>query len=270
MNLYKRDYSILTADEESEWERIKREDKEMNIAEFGELIIAYDSFRQFPKAARHFISYFPNHYLDIEELSEKERLTTQLDEFSKLLDSDGINERKILEFINCKHGYFLVASVLKYYTFGHHDAYLFPEFQLGLSHRADYLLVGKGSGGWEFVFVELEAPTGKITRKNGDLGEAFQKGLRQIEDWDTWLDANYTSLKENFKKHKNIEKTLPDEFTTMDKSRIHFVVVAGRRNNFNDKTYRTQRKKFNNENILILHYDNIIDSAQNIIGMATY
>ncbi|MDD2864073.1 MAG: DUF4263 domain-containing protein [Methylococcales bacterium] len=268
MNLYERDYSKLTKEEELAWQNIKNEEI---VSDFGNMQIRKNLFHQYPKAARHFSSYFPNHYLDIVELRETESLITKLNEFFELLNSDKVNEQQILKFINHKHGYFLVYSILKqYFRFGHHGAYLFPEFQLGNSYKVDYLIVGLSSGGWEFVFVELESPTGKITRQNGEIGEVFQKGLRQIEDWDVWLDANYQSLKETFNKHKHIEKALPDEFINMDKSRLHFVVVAGRRDDFKEKTYRIRRKKLDSEKTLILHYDNIIDSARNIIGSSTY
>ncbi len=195
MNLYERDFTILTADEELAWHDLREKEVVGNIGKFP---VRRSLLRQYPKAARHFNSYFPNHYLDIVELSEKERLTTQLNGFSELLNCSEVNERKILEFINYNHGYFLVACILRnyYVHFGHHGAYLFPEFQIG--------------------------------------------------------------------------KSLPDEFTTMDKSRLHFAVVAGRRNDFKEKTYRIRRKKWNDEKVLILHYDNLIDSARNIIGSTTY
>lgn len=44
------------------------------------------------------------------------------------------------------------------YNFGHHDAYIIPEFMLGNSYKVDYLLIGKSSRGYEFVFIELEKP----------------------------------------------------------------------------------------------------------------
>lgn len=267
MNLYERDYTILTEDEDRTWRDLKN--KEV-VGSIGRFTIKHSQHHQYSKAARHFDSYFPNHYLDIFELDEKERLSTQLHEFSTLLNSDGVKEREILYFINSKYAYFLIASILTNYRFGHHGAYLFPEFQIGNSYKADYLIVGKGSGGWEFVFVELEAPNGKITRQNGDLGEAFQKGLIQIGNWDAWLDAYYSSLSETFRKHMKKGNSLPDEFTIMDKSRLHFVVVAGRRDNFKEKTYRIQRKKLYDERVLILHYDNLVDYAQNVIGKRTY
>lgn len=250
MNLYERDFSKLTFEEEALWLNLRESEvgQSVMIDGIGKVSISSRSlYYQYPKAARHFTSYFPNHYLDIVELSEEERLTTQHHEFVTLLNSGRVNEREILNFINSKHAYFLVASILKNYRFGHHDAYLFPEFQIGNSYKADYLLVGKGSGGWEFVFVELEAPNGKITRKTGDFGEAIQKGLTQIGNWNEWLEAYYSLLSETFRKHMKNGESLPDEFRIMDKSRLHFVVVAGRRDNFNAKTYRNQRKKLDDE-----------------------
>jgi len=182
-----------------------------------------------------------------------------------------VNERKILDFINNDRAYFIIASLLKnYYSFGHHNAYLFPEFALGNSHKVDYLLVGKSSGGWSFVFVEMESPNKSITLANGDLGSSFRKGLSQIADWDKWLDGHFSSLTETFGKCKRSNEPLPDEFVALDKSRIHFLVVAGRRSDFHDSTYRTRRRKFRDNAELILHYDNVVDAAKEIIGRETY
>ena len=123
-----------------------------------------------------------------------------------------------------------VGSLLKtYFHFGHHSAHLFPEFRLGNSFLVDFLLVGKDSGGWSFVLVELEAPAGNITLKNGDLGSAVRKGLSQVESWDEWREARYGSLAETFDKSRRSDVCLPREFIALDKSRIHYVVVAGRR-----------------------------------------
>lgn len=270
MNLYERDFSILTIEEEAEWRTLQK--KEVTDEIDGFCIKEHNLYEQYPKAARHFDSLFPNHYLDIVELRDRVRLTALLTEFSTLLNFDEVTERKITDFIKSKEAYFLIASVLRayYVRFGHHAAYLFPEFKTGNSHAVDYLLVGLGSGGWEFVFVELEAPNGKITLQNGDLGSAFRKGLSQIEDWDTWLERYYSSFQETFRKYLKKGESLPDEFMRMDKSRLHFAVVAGRRTDFKEKTYRIRRQKFEKDRVLVLHYDNLVDSAGYVMTQATY
>ena len=40
---------------------------------------------------------------------------------------------------------------------------------LGDEYRTDYVLIGKASGGYEFVFVEFEKLDGRITIKDGHL-----------------------------------------------------------------------------------------------------
>lgn len=264
MRLYERDYTTLLPEEETQWLELKQ--KEI-IQKIGTLEIRKSRFWEYPKAARHFIHLFPNNFLDVVELKNIEQLTPIVNSFEKLLNNCDIKESDIQEFIKRNKAYFIVGSLLKrYYSFGHHEAYLFPEFQLGNSYKVDYLLVGKNSGGWHFVFIELEAPMGKITLKDGSLGEVFRKGINQIRDWGTWIESKYSALLESFDKCKKVGCDLPSEFCQLDLSRIHFIVIAGRRNDFNEKTYRICRK----ENQLLIHYDNIIDSARSVIGELTY
>ena len=263
-NLYKRDYLTLTPDEEAKWELLKQKEIDRKI---GRFTTGKSLFSDYPKAVRHHISLFPNNYLDIMELQDTERLKGLVEGLRQILDLEETKERDIIKYLKQTEAYFIIGSLLKHYrTFGHHKTFVFPEFQLGNSYKPDYLIVGKGSGGFEFVLVELEAPSGNITMSKGELGEAFRKGLNQIEDWDSWIDSSYASLKETFDKCKKSDETLPEEFTHLDKSRIHYVVIAGRRTDFTEKTYAIRRKN----NKLILHYDNLLDLSENIIGKKTY
>lgn len=268
MGIYNRDYTVLTNEELMEWEKVKLQE---NCSIGGKLKIRKNLFRQYPKAVRHYLSLFPNNYLDIEELQDEKKLYEFSNKYMELIDNDETNERMLLNFINQNKAFFIVASMLKSnFNFGHHDAYIFPEFQLGTSYKVDYLIVGKSSGGYEFVFVELEKPKGNITIQSGDFGETIRKGINQINDWKIWLDGNYSSLKENFNKYKSNTKPLSEEFYTLDTSRIHYVVVVGRRIDFIEKTYALKRRLEQSEKITLLHYDNLYDSALAIIGKATY
>jgi hypothetical protein len=267
VRLYKRDYTEMTTEEIATWNAMREAEI---VGKLGDSVIRQSKFRDYPKAARHFDSLFPNNYLDPVELDDKERLLAQIDQFRDILNSEDVSERTILNFINSQAAYFIVVSVLKeYFHFGHHDAFLFPEFQLGISYKADYLLVGRSSGGWNFVFVELEAPMGQVTMKEGELGSVFRKGIEQVKCWDTWLQAQYSSLKETFDKNRRSGENLPDEFFALDKSRMNFLVIASRRSDFSEKTYR-ERRNMKNSSILILHYDNLIDASKNVVGQSTY
>lgn len=264
----KNDYRSLTASETNEWEALKLKEKE-----------GFDSatsfkrnlFHEYPKAVRHHIHLFPNHYLDIMELKDTNTLKNNINEFKLLLDKSDLSEREILNFINSNKHFFLIGAILKeHFSFGHHEAHVFREFPLGTSYKVDYLILGKNSDGWHFVFVELEAPIGNITIKDGDLGSTFRKGLDQVQDWDHWLEENFQSLQEYFRKHKQPNIDLPKELYHLDTSRINYVVVAGRRKDFSDKTRRIKRTKKRNDQIYLLHYDNIIDASEELIESSTY
>lgn len=267
MKIYERDYCKLSKEELQVWESLK----EREIIKYGNFKIKKSLFREYPKAVRHYLTLFPNNYLDIEDLRDEKKLNELVEKFYKLLNKEDTIERTILEFIKNNNAYFIIGSILKTnYNFGHHDAFIIPEFMLGNSYKVDYLIIGRSSGGYEFVFVELEKPYGKITLKDGSIGEVFRKGIKQIHDWDEWLESNYVSIKETFRRYKHPNKQLSDEFLYLDKTRIHYVVIAGRRNDFNEKTYKERRRYKDKEKITLLHYDNLYDSARQIIGEPTY
>ena len=267
MVIYTRDYTTLTQEALNEWEILK--EKEI-VHRFGDMIVRRSRYREYPVAVRHFESLFPNNHLDIVDLKKVEYLTSLSEEFHQLIETPTSNERSILKWIREKSAYFIIASIMKGpYTFGHHDAFIFPEFQLGNTYQVDFLIIGRNSGGYEFIFVELEHPNKNITLKDGHLGDAIRKGERQVTDWKYWLEANYSTLYETFIKYKDPKKTLPVEFLKYDSTRIHYAVVAGRRNDFNERTYQLKRQKLA-EGILLLHYDNLCDSAKALIGESTY
>ncbi|GJL55262.1 MAG: hypothetical protein NPIRA02_23940 [Nitrospirales bacterium] len=270
MKLYERDYTELTDIEESELHSFREQGAVSSKSSPG--LKVCQSLWNCSKAIRHHLSLFPNHYLDIEDLKDNQSLIKQLENFQNLLASTDVTEQSITNFIRQNRAYFIIGSLLKQnFNFGHHDAYLFPEFQLGNSYKADYLLVGKNSGGWEFVFVELEAPIGKITLSDGNLGSSFRKGLAQIETWHTWLQAHYPHLKETFDKCKRRDADLPNEFLCLDISRHHFVVIAGKRKDFTPDTYLVRRRhQQSSKDIRILHYDNLLDASQALIGSNTF
>ncbi|MDG4655873.1 DUF4263 domain-containing protein [Ectobacillus antri] len=224
---------------------------------------------KYPPAVKRFTSLFPNNLLFANDIKEDETSHILNENFLDVLNSESSTERTIINFIKDNQAYFIIASILQYYSFGHHETYIFPEFQLGTSYKVDYLIVGKGSGGYEFVFIELEHPNRNIVLKAGHEGEAFRKGIQQIHDWKFWLNASFHSLHETFRKYKNPQKDLPEEFLITDPSRWQFVVVAGRRSDFSEKMY-TKARDVKQNGILLLHYDNLYDKTKDILKHGSF
>jgi len=271
--LYERDYRTLSEDEKILWQKAEEILSKSKIKNDGG--ISLKDFNNYYKTisdeALHHQQLFPNNYLNTRHLKDKKKLVDTVEEFKALLNSRA-TERNILNFIRDKKAYFIIASIFKgyHYRFGHHKAFAFKEFELSPNYLVDYLLVGKSSGGYEFIFIELENSHGQITNANGEFGTTIRKGIKQINDWDDWLESNFSSLRLVFDKYIGTVEQLPREFYQLDKSRLHYVVIAGRREDFSKKTYQLKRKLLKSNNTLLLHYDNLIDSVDFLLTAGNY
>lgn len=266
IGLYDRDYFTVTPSERAEEERLSQEN---TMIDSDGIVIIRNYYSSKPKAIRHYESLFPNNYLDTVDLKDKQSIKKQYEELKALLNNKTISELDVKRFIQNNKYYTIPASSFHHYSFGHHDAYLFKEFQLGTSYKADYLLVGKSSMGYQFIFVEYESPYGKIINQDGTFSTCIRKGINQVKDWDAFLQESYSTFSDELKKYSN-KSSLPSEFYRYDSTRFNYVVVVGRRDDFTEKAYRLRRNLYLDSNIRILHYDNLIEDTCFYIGQTTY
>jgi hypothetical protein len=183
---------------------------------------------EYPDKVRYCTELFPGNYLDEKILAKIEELKLICADFRSLVYDTNTGEREILNFIRDRKAYHLIGSIQKKnYNFGHHGTFIFPELQLGTTHQVDYLMLGRNSDGFYFVFVELESPYGNITIGDGDEGEVIRKGLNQVDDWDRWLEEHYGSVSETLGKYRHQDYNLPEEFYKLDKTRIKYGVAIG-------------------------------------------
>lgn len=271
MRLYERDFKIITEEENTFWDKIKEQEK-LIVNGKPDIRIKTNLYTKYPAAVRYYLSLFPNNFLDAIELTtERESLKNKLEDFTSLLNNAATKERNILDYIKDKRAYFIIGSILKSnYRFGHHSAYIFPEFRLPPNFQVDFLVIGKNSDGYHFIFIELENAYGQITTSDGSYGETIRKGIKQIEEWEMWLEANYSHLRLVFEQALGMSEKLPQEFFVFDKTRIHYAIFAGRRLDYSKKTYRLQRNNLEQRKLNIFHYDNLIDFANETIGTYSY
>jgi hypothetical protein len=259
--LFKKDYFQLTKKEIDGIERaenfMKRSMRKNNSINPGQLKKYYELL---PIAGLHSRSLFPNNYIFFNyekhtDLLEKHKL------FKELINDKSTLELDVLKYIKETESYYILESLFRYFDFGHHEgSFLFREFPLSVNYKCDFLLIGKSSGGYEFVFIEFEHPNYKSILKSGSPAESFRKGIEQATDWRIWLESNFSSLRNTFHQFKNPELSLPTEFYELDTSRLHFIVIAGRRGDFKEKTYSLRRRK--RKEVLLLHYDNLLDACE--------
>lgn len=218
----------------------------------------------------HTDSYFPDNFLDDYILRNNyNECNGYINELKLLIENRSCTEREILNFIS-NDKLFIAAAILKSFTlFGHHDGYIFKEFELPPHYVCDYLIVGKNSDGYHFLLIEFENIYNNITISDGDFGTTIRKGLNQIDDWKSWMDKNFLTFSSNLNRFKNKRETLPDEFNDYDSTRFTYCVVAGRREDYKEKTYRKVRE-LSKQNIILTHYDKLLEEAEFLLNSGSY
>lgn len=210
---------------------------------------------------------FPNHNISSLDIREDQNwFQDNLNKFIKTLKDSNTTERHLLNFIRDNKASFIITSVLRRTDFGHHELFVFPEFYLADIYKVDFLIIGRASGGYQFLFVELENPYGQITTEKGEFSVTINKGIKQVQDWKRWIPKNFNSIQQTLKKYKGPNEEFSKEFYELDIDRLHFMVIAGRRNDYNDLTNQIRREMLQNGNqIKLLHYDNVIELAEIVI-----
>ena len=98
----------------------------------------------------------PDNYIDLGKINESNyNFEEEADALQKALDA-AKKENDIQQYIKRTGKWFIPASILKDYDFGHHSAYLVSEQPLGAEYKVDYMLLGHNSIGHQIVLVEFE------------------------------------------------------------------------------------------------------------------
>lgn len=63
---------------------------------------------------------------------------------------------------------------------GGHGRWVIPQRRLGAEQVTDFIIGEKSSLGYEWTLVELEGPSQRMFRQNGDPSQALSHAIRQI------------------------------------------------------------------------------------------
>lgn len=186
-----------------------------------------------------------------------------------LESSDG--ERAIHAFLK-RNPQLLVTA----FNYGWNHIFLVPEFQLGTTLRADFVLFGGYSGGWSVRFIELEPVGARLYLKNGTPSKALRLAMTQISDWREYIRVNEAHLRFELSRvmvskniyqvrHRTISRYLEKHMRDpQDSVEWHAHIVIGRRKNL---TADEQRRRTRGHSFLdaeIATYDRLIDIAEKL------
>ena len=177
---------------------------------------------------------------------------------AKLLEEElnkATKESDIQSYIKDNEKLFIPLSLLKNYDFGHHFACVVPEYSLGKEYRVDYMLVGKNSIGYQFVFVEFEdVNVNYRNKKTNSETEKVRKGITQIRDWKRWFDQNKTYF-ENGEGIAEFGRNIPSWA-------FHYCLVVSRRERMDDMANKLRgEEQKEHVDLKIVSYDRLVDNV---------
>lgn len=114
-------------------------------------------------------------------------LTDVVTQFEALIERPGLHEKRDV------HGFINSHSFL---LFPNPDA-VTSEVPIGLGteFRIDFL-VQRPDG--SYLLVEIENPQAPLFTKSGDFSASLNHALRQVEDWQEWIEANLATVERYF------------------------------------------------------------------------
>ena len=194
----------------------------------------------------------PRHRDDVDFDAESEMFRGVLDSAEK--------ENDVQRYIKDNQKWFIPGSLLRNYDFGHHEAYIVPEQALGAEYKADYMLLGKNSIGYQIVLVEFEDVNVDYKLKNFNTeSDPVRKGITQIMDWKRWLDEHRSYFIQS-SGLESISGIIPSWG-------IYYSLVVGRRSRMDEIANQMRGQKMRETpGLSIVSYDRLVDNIKMLIN----
>ena len=102
-------------------------------------------------------------------------------ELTNILES-GEGERPLLGWL--KENPLVLTHTLRFCR------YAAAEFPFGTDFRADFVVLGPFSGGFDVHFIELEPPDAPLFTKNGTPAKRLAGAIAQVDSWRLFIERN--------------------------------------------------------------------------------
>jgi hypothetical protein len=162
------------------------------------------------------------------------------------------------------------------FNYGWNHIFLVPEFQLGTKLRADFVLFGGYSGGWNVRFIELEPVGARLYLKDGTPSKELRIAMRQISDWREYIRVHEAHLRDELSRamvsknayqvrHKAVSRYLEKKIRDPHDI-IHWYgqIVIGRRDRLSEDEQRRRSRGIDLIDAEIATYDRLVDVADKL------
>lgn len=165
-------------------------------------------------------------------------LEEKANEFEKLLGTS--DKEEALQVFLKKHPLFL-----------HPTAVVIPKQKLGAEFITDFVLVNPSDQGPVYHFIEIEKASHKVLTKHHQHSAPTSHAMKQIRDWDIWLESHKAYLK----------SVLPGLESPK------FKIIIGRSKEMDD-TAKAHLRSYNRDskNTELLTYDDVLTNYRSLIS----
>lgn len=186
-----------------------------------------------------------------------------------LASSDG--EREIHAFLK-RHPQLLVTA----FNWGWNHVFLVPEFQLGTHLRADFVLFGGFSGGWNIRLIELEPVGARLYLADGTPARQLRTAQKQISDWRDYIRTNEQHLRDELSRAAVSQNVYRVRYTSVSRYlekhirdphefvRWYGQIVIGRRAKLSADEQNRRSRGIDLIDAEIATYDRIVDAAEKL------
>ena len=153
-----------------------------------------------------------------------------------------------------------------------HDRYVFREFPLGNSYKADFVVLNSYSGVWEVFFIELEPVDSRFFTNAGIPADRLRGAVKQVDDWRRYFEENKAQVRADFvrwaKQRDLLGYSSGDDPSNYSGNRLadpasyldaKFKIIVGRRNALNPEEARWKAEFRNRHSVEVISYDRISD-----------
>ena len=171
-----------------------------------------------------------------------QRIKRDISAYQGLLDRPA-GELEVQRFLEA-HLYFWGHEL----RLGTRDIPLFSQVRLGTEFVCDFVFYDLGSTGMEWNLVEIEAPGGRLFKKDGDFSQGLNHAIAQVERWQHWVNSNQAAA----------DQLMPGVMLPLG------FVFMGRRSELDDDQHREHLWWFNSQNrsrVVVHTLDHFLDAA---------
>ncbi|KAA3436754.1 Shedu anti-phage system protein SduA domain-containing protein [Rufibacter hautae] len=100
---------------------------------------------------------------------------------------------------------------------------VYTKLNFSTQHQVDFAFARENTPGLTWCFIEIEKPTHRQFTKSGNPTKELTHGLRQLHDWQEWVNINRTQIENYFPFH--------DKLKSSRLAKPEYKLITGRREN---------------------------------------